>query len=157
MMPEPRSSPRWFPRPGANVTITFGDAINQVMDPLLDRLSAFAQEGGQEMVDESAAEIALGDLQRLYPRYPSPAANLFPPITPLMEPPDGVAWPVPLARSRSAEIIEKHGESPRAKLARSLIAAELRAHLVQLGESEGGDLTLAHRPMKEKGHRGKTS
>jgi len=127
------------------------------MDPLLDRLSDFAQEEGQQMVDESAAESYLGTLQRLYPRYPSPAANMFPPITPLMLPPDGVAWPIPLAKSRSAESIGKHGERPRAKIARSLIAAELRAHLVQLGESQGGDLTLAHKLMDDEGDQEKVS
>jgi hypothetical protein len=148
MMPEPRSNPRWFPRPGANVTITFGEAVNKAMDPLLDRLSVFAAEGGQETDVESAAEGALGDLKRLYPNYPSPSANLFPPITPLMEPPDGVAWPVSLAHTRSAATIERHGESARAKMARSLIAAELRAHLMKLGESQGRDLTLAHRPLE---------
>jgi monolysocardiolipin acyltransferase len=149
IMPEPRQNPRWFPRPGAEVTITFGEAINEKMDPMIDRLSRYSSEGDQGQTDDTAETILHG-LDTLSPRYPSPSANLFPPITPLMKPPGGaVAWPVPLSESRSAKAIERKGDTPRARLARSLIAAELRAHLLKLGEEQGKSLTLVHRLMDE--------
>jgi hypothetical protein len=147
-MPEPRSFPRWLPRPGAKVTITFGDAINKAIDPILDR---FDYAKGQDIQDNRSAtnEANLDGLQLLSAKYPSPPADAFPPITPLMEPPGGVAWPVPMPESRSAAAIQSQGDSPSARSARSLIAAELRAHLLQLGELQGGDLRLAHRLMEE--------
>lgn len=148
-MPEPRRYPRWFPRPGAKVVITFGDAINETMEPILNRLSDFATEQGEGDVMK-AAEASLKGLDVLYPHYPSPPANSFPPITPLVEPPGGVPWPIPLPESRSSRSIEKHGDSSRAKIARSLVAAELRAHLLYLGERQGGNMTLAHQLMAEK-------
>lgn len=147
MMPEPRRYPRWFPRPGAKVVITFGNAINETMDPILNRLSEFAIEKGDG--DVKAAEASLVGLDLLYPRYPSPPANAFPPIAPLVEPPGGVSWPVPLPESRSSRSIKAHGDSPRAKIARRLVAAELRAHLLQLGARQGREPTLAHQLMAE--------
>ncbi|UZJ54190.1 hypothetical protein CBS101457_003510 [Exobasidium rhododendri] len=148
MMPEPRSYPRWFPRPGANVTITFGDAINKAIDPLLDRLSTFVSQDGQKGRTE-LAEPDLAGLEQLSSRYPSPSVESFPPTTPLMKPPGGVAWPDAMPESRSAIAIHNHLDSTNARVARSIVAAELRAHLAQLGESQGGDLRLAHRLMKD--------
>ena len=141
MMPEPRAFPRWLPRPGAKVTITFGEAVNKAVDPILDRLSAFVHgPAGAGDLDEALAGMA-----RLSADYPVPAPGSFPPHTPLVDPPGGVPWPVPLPDSRSAKAIARHGESPRARAARSIVAAELRAHLAQLGSEQGGDLQLVHR------------
>lgn len=38
MMPEPRGWPRFLPRFGAEVSITFGDPINHILDPYIDAL-----------------------------------------------------------------------------------------------------------------------
>lgn len=127
------------------MTITFGEAINKAVDPILDRLSTYTAN----LDSEETPESYLDGLEQLSSRYPSPPVDAFPPITPLMTPPGGVAWPVPLNESRSAVSIENNGDSIQTRSARSLIAAELRAHLVRLGESQGGDLKLVHRLMKE--------
>lgn len=156
-MPEPRRFPRWFPRPGADVTITFGEPINKTMDPILDRLASFISthsEVKRHQEDaptysqvQSEAEKSIEDLEQLGPSYPSPPANSFPPHTPLVEPPNGVPWPVPLVESRSAKAVGMYGDSLQARVARSLIAAELRAQLFSLGEKQGGNMALSHQLM----------
>lgn len=166
MMPEPRGSPRWFPRPGAHVTITFGNPINALLDPVLQKIRSFASSGPsseksrpdqREATDGALQDELTSALQgvcTLTDLYPIPAAHLFSPPTPLKPPIGGVPWPVPLPESRSAKAIESGLDSERARLARSMVAAELRAHLVQLGERSGGTGDLAHRLMpKDDEHR----
>lgn len=173
MMPEPRGIPRWLPRPGANVTITIGAPVNDAVEPVLDRMLRYIDDGKSEKseggklheIDDTPSEAvtvggdvstqaeelarALAEVPHLAPQYPIPSSALFSPRTPLKPPSGGVPWPVPLPESRSAHAVSGGLDSERARLARSLVAAELRAHLVMLGEESGMDMRLAHRLMPD--------
>jgi hypothetical protein len=127
-MPEPRGPPRWFPRPGADLQITFGEPVEDALEPLLRP----------------------GALLELADTHPAPPAASFPPPTPLAAPPSG-GYALPLAGSRSQRSLALGGDSPEMRERRSAVARKLREELLLLGERAGGPgvRQLAHRAMKE--------
>lgn len=160
MMPEPRGNPKWMPRPGANVTITFGHPINESIEPITKRAKDFAlstekSEDEKDNSHSSSPQSALcltkkmEGIQTLAQTYPIPKKTLFSPTTPLQPPPGGVSWPLPLQDSISYQAINEGFDSDRARIARSFVCAELRAHLVRLGEETGISRDLIHRLMPE--------
>lgn len=149
MMPEPRRAPRWLPRPGANVSITIGRPINQMLEPVLLRLHDFLVQPLDDIPTHESLVKFMTDVSILSPTYPPAASSFFSKRTPLQGPPEGVPWPVPLPESRSALAIAHGADDQRARLARSMVSAELRAHLVKLGEESGMDHNLAHQLMKD--------
>lgn len=156
MMPEPRGNPKWMPRPGAEVTITFGHPINESIEPITERAREFilSKDGsdGKAMSSHTlvhSLEKKMEGIDTLAQAYPIPEKTLFSPTTPLKPPPDGVSWPLPLEDSRSYNSIQAGFDSEQARIARSFICAELRAHLVRLGEQTGMSKDLVHRLMAE--------
>lgn len=129
-MPEPRSWPRFLPRLGKRVSITFGEPVNDSLAPLLD-----AWHRGERVRIRDDAMLPEPNPARhpLAPAHPAPASG----------------WPAPLPGSRSALSAER--ESLDYKQARSQIAAFLRAKMAALGANvrlqrgEGlGEGPLAH-------------
>lgn len=157
MMPEPRGNPKWMPRPGADVTITFGYPVNESIDPIIERAKEFALS--TDMISKENNESShtlirslegkMEGIDSLAQTYPIPEKSLFSPTTPLTPPPGGVSWPLPLEDSRSFNAIQSGLDSDRARIARSFISAELRAHLVKLGDETGSSKDLIHRLMPE--------
>lgn len=147
MMPDPRGFPKWLPRPGARLSVTFGRPIQDELEPLVTRMRKFAT---QERRTTSAEDLqkqlqsALRGLDSISPSYPIPSPSFFTPPTPLAFKEHHIKHP---PESRSFQSLSEGMDEPRARLARSAIASELRAHLVKLGEESGMSTSLAHRLM----------
>ena len=129
MMPEPRGNPKWMPRPGANVTITFGHPINESIEPVTERAKEFAltKDGVIESKESNHAltrllEEKMQGIETLAHAYPIPQKTLLSPTTPLKPPPDGVSWPLPLEDSRSYNAIQAGFDTDQARIARSFIS-----------------------------------
>lgn len=148
MMPDPRSFPKWLPRPGAKLSVTFGAPIEHQIEPLLLRLKQFAAEHDDNASStkdlQAQLDAALEGTETLAPSYPTPLPSLFSPPTPITYRDEDVA---PALDSRTCTSLRQGLDRPRARLARSAIASELRAHLVKLGEQSGIPKQLAHRLM----------
>ncbi|PWN39376.1 hypothetical protein IE81DRAFT_294973, partial [Ceraceosorus guamensis] len=170
MMPEPRNHPRWMPRPGANIKITFGDPVESTLGPLLpSKASASRTPSSPISSDQAASTVSMSDSRSISRAsgssvsddissfsssidtdYPAPTSDKYPPPTPLAPPPPG-GYALPQAGSRSHNSLASGADQPEARLLRSRLAAALRARLLQLGEkSAGKELRgLVHTLMKE--------
>uniref|UniRef100_V5ENF5 Tafazzin family protein n=2 Tax=Kalmanozyma brasiliensis (strain GHG001) TaxID=1365824 RepID=V5ENF5_KALBG len=115
LMPEPRDKPKWLPRFGADVTITFGEPITQSLEPVVAAIKASGGVAPDELLPESlrtAAQldsIAEGQNDRSIPNQVATAWN-------------------------TSTLIRTQGkESLNLALARSQLAALLRHHLGLVG------------------------
>lgn len=113
MMPEPRDKPKWLPRFGGDVTITFGEPITDQLEPVVKAIKETADVAPQDLLPESLRSSLDAPLEGENDRsIPNRVAT---------------AW-------NTSNLLRTQGaESLKLALARSQLAALLRHHLTLVG------------------------
>lgn len=114
MMPEPREKPKWLPRFGGDVSITFGEPITDQLGPVVKAIKETGHAASQQLMPlalraESADQQVADASDR---SIPSQVAT---------------AW------NTSSLVLTQGQESLQLALARSQLAALLRHHLGRVG------------------------
>lgn len=102
MMPEPRGKPKWLPRFGNDVTVTFGEPITDSLVPVVDAIKASGEAAPPDLLPESlrlndSNKEALGSDRT----QPSSVATEWSPSSPPLA---GLS----LARSQLAALLRHH-------------------------------------------------
>jgi len=162
MMPEPRGWPRFLPRFGAEVSITFGDPINHVLDPYIDALKKEEDDGGRRTPETSSSDstTTFSTATRNAPPSLSNSSLIHPTEPRLPRRPrvfhdaPGSGWPQLDSSSRGALALSQ--DNPSKQRTRSRIVSMLRIELANLGlkvRFENGDKDglgeLVHSEVKE--------
>nr|CDI51613.1 related to TAZ1-Lyso-phosphatidylcholine acyltransferase [Melanopsichium pennsylvanicum 4] len=125
MMPEPRDKPKWLPRFGHDVTITFGEPISDVLEPVI------------KAINESGGDIAPQELLPKPLRYVPEVlgGGTEGSVRGNRSIPQQVAteWNTATLVQSVHGSASRDGESARLALARSQLAALLRYHLGLVG------------------------